>query len=69
MRYGRRLVQAMFGFAILTMSGCLSLGGTTYAESPQTLERISSLENRVSVLEQAVAGRPAAAPLPAAAPH
>ena len=64
MRYRHLLAQAVLGTIILAMSGCLSLGGTTYSESPKTTERISSLENRVGVLEQAVSGRPASASMP-----
>ncbi len=68
MRY-HLLAKAMLGTTFLAMSGCLSLGGTTYAESPETLERISSLENRVGVLEQAVSGTSASAPVPAPPHH
>jgi hypothetical protein len=53
--------------AMLT-AGCLSLGGkTTYVqESPETATRLSSLEARVSALEQALGGHvPSAAPAPA----
>jgi hypothetical protein len=44
------------------LPGCLSLGGKTVytGDSPQSAERMSALEQRVSVLEQAVGSRQAA---------
>jgi hypothetical protein len=41
-------------------AGCLSLGGkTTYVqESPETATRLTSLEARVSALEQTLSGPP-----------
>ena len=52
-------IHVLLGIAVwTTVPGCLSLGGTTYSDSPQTSERISALENRVGVLEQAVNGKP-----------
>jgi hypothetical protein len=61
MRCGRRLLNALLVAVVAMLPGCLSLGGKTVysSESPQTANRLSALEDRVSVLEQAVAGRPA----------
>jgi hypothetical protein len=47
------------GLLVGVTGGCLSLGGrTTYVDtSPETQARIAELENRIAVLEQALAGR------------
>jgi hypothetical protein len=57
-----------------TMTGCFSLGlgeRTTYVqESPETLQRISSLESRLGVLEQTFhAGPITIQPQPQLQPH
>lgn len=56
----RRQIQSLLlvaGLASMTV-GCLSLGGKTYVtENADTTKKIQSLENRISVLEQAL-GRP-----------
>jgi hypothetical protein len=60
-------MKILFAAAILaTIPGCLSLGGKTVysTDSPQTADRLSALENRVGVLEQAVAGKPAPPNMP-----
>jgi hypothetical protein len=65
MRCVRGLFNASLVIIAVTLPGCLSLGGkTVYSnESPQTANRLSALEDRVSVLEQAIAGRsPAPSP-------
>ena len=51
-------VGAFACFGLLTLTGCLSLGGrTTYtSESPETKAQINALETRVSVLERVVLG-------------
>jgi hypothetical protein len=56
----RSTVGLFFAVVLLTLAGCLSLGGkTTYTtESPETKERINALETRVGVLERAVIGTP-----------
>jgi hypothetical protein len=62
---------ALLGIVIATMlPGCLSLGGkTVYSnESPQTSDRLSALENRVSILERAVAAQPVPPGTPIAYP-
>jgi hypothetical protein len=62
MRSSHRWIHAFLATVVVAMlPGCLSLGGkTVYTnDSPQTTDRLSSLEKRVSILEQAVAGRPA----------
>jgi hypothetical protein len=64
MSYRNRVIIAAVGCALsMFATGCLNLGGrTTYtSESPETTARVSSLENRVGVLEQAVLGRPSTA--------
>jgi hypothetical protein len=42
-----------------TLAGCLHLGTSVTGDSPETIKRISSLETRVGVLEQAVLGHAA----------
>jgi hypothetical protein len=56
---------------LLSVTGCLSLGlgeKTTYVqESSETASRISNLETRVGILEQAVLNGPSAATITAPA--
>ena len=61
----RFLVSLFLIFSIaMTTAGCLSLGGKTYVtENADTTKKINSLENRISVLEQAL-GRPSPVPVP-----
>jgi hypothetical protein len=62
------LFQSLLAVVLaLALPGCLSLGGKTVytSDSPETNERISSLESRISVLEQAVGTRQAAPSPPA----
>lgn len=49
---------AFVGSSLATAAGCLSLGGTTthVHEDPGLKGRVSSLESRVSVLEEALQG-------------
>ena len=58
------------GLLVGLTGGCLSLGGrTTYVDtSPETQSRIAELEARISVLEQALAGRSSAPPSYQASP-
>lgn len=51
---------------LLSATGCLSLGGkTTYVqESSETASRISALETRVGILEQAVLNGPSTTIVP-----
>jgi hypothetical protein len=53
MRWGRIVVALS---SLVTMTGCLSLGGkTTYVhEKPETAGRLTALETRVSALERAM---------------
>ena len=65
MRRSHQRMIALFAAALLTtICGCLSLGGKTVytSDSPQTADRLTALEARVSVLEQAIAGRSAPPP-------
>ena len=60
---GLRMLIVATALVINTLcsSGCLSIGGKNYTsqENPQTGHRLSALENRVGVLEQAMLGAPA----------
>jgi hypothetical protein len=68
MRCGRGLLNAFLVVIAVTLPGCLSLGGkTVYSnESPETTDRLTALEKRVNILEQAVTGR---ATMPAPSTH
>jgi hypothetical protein len=68
MRSRQFSINALLTIVIaVSLPGCLSLGGKTVytSDSPQNAERMSSLEQRVSVLEQAVGSRQAAPSPPA----
>jgi hypothetical protein len=67
MSYGNRLVVLSFLALAFPMSGCLSLGGkTTHVhDNPDTLQRISGLEQRVGILEQALRLSPSESVIPA----
>jgi hypothetical protein len=70
MRNSHRWSFASFATLVAaTLPGCLSLGGKTVytSETPQTSDRLSALERRVSILEQAVGGKPAP-PVPPSLP-
>lgn len=56
MQTPRVLVKIVLLASALLLPGCLSLCGKTsyYSESPETIGRISTLENRVNALEQVV---------------
>lgn len=56
MKNQRLLMKIVLLSSALLLPGCLSLcGKTTYiSESPETIGRISTLENRLSALEQVV---------------
>ena len=59
--------------AILS-TGCLSIGGRTYSDSPETAARLSALEARVGTLEHAISAVSAAPafhaePVPGSPPH
>jgi hypothetical protein len=61
-------IHALLSVVLATcLPGCLSLGGkTVYTnESPETNERLTALESRIGVLEQAVGNRQAAPSPPA----
>jgi hypothetical protein len=66
MRRHHHLRNALLTIAIATLPGCLSLGGKTVytSDSPQTADRVSALETRVSLLEQAVTGKSPPASVP-----
>jgi hypothetical protein len=67
MRHDYSWTIALFAVVVfMSAPGCLSLGGKTVytTDSSETGNRISALESRVTILEQAVAGRSAPATRP-----
>jgi hypothetical protein len=58
----QRIPLILLVAAGLVSSGCLSIGGKTYSEAPETAARINALEARVGTLERAISGPPVSAP-------
>ncbi len=60
------LAFSLLATVLCATTGCLSLGGTTYSgESAETEGRLSSLEARISTLEQATLGHAVSSAMPA----
>ncbi len=63
MRSSTILKFSMVVFAFSVAPGCLSLGGTTYAgDTPETANRLTNLESRVTALELNTLGGASNAP-------
>lgn len=54
----RHLCRLLVALHVLAVSGCLSIGGRTINENPETEARLDGLESRVSHLEQSTGARP-----------